>query len=326
MPLVHRHGPRASLARVVALLWLALFACLPRLAWCQEAQSIPPLSGRVVDSTGLLTADARLRLEQQLATLEQETGAQVVVLAVATTAPEDIAAYAQRVGEAWKLGRRTVGDGLLIVVASQDRRVRIEVAKALEGAVPDLAAKRIISESVGPAFKRGEYAQGLSAAIDRIGERVRAEKLGAPGSGDGAAQAVDGDAEAPWLEWLLPALIALPVLSRMLTGIFGRKFGALLAGAGGGTIGWLLTQSIAVAAVAGAAAFLVALVIGVGGALKRVARGARQGPVVWGPPGGGWGGGGSSGGDGGGWSGGAGGGFGSGGGGDFGGGGASGDW
>jgi len=322
MHLVHRHGLGASLARALALLWLAFFACLPRLAWCQEVQAIPPLSGRVVDSAGLLTADAKLRLEQQLATLEQETGAQVVVLAVATTAPEDIAAYAQRVGEAWKLGRRTEGDGLLIVVASQDRRVRIEVAKALEGAVPDLAAKRIISESVGPAFKRGEYAQGLSAAIDRIGERVRAEKLGTPGSGDSATPAPDDSGDA-WLEWLLPALIALPVLARVLTGIFGRKFGALLAGAGGGSIGWLLTQSLAVAAVAGAAAFFVALVIGVGGALKRVARGARQGPVVWGPPGG-WGGGG--GGDGGSWSSGGGGGFSSGGGGDFGGGGASGDW
>ncbi|BDI08011.1 TPM domain-containing protein [Sphaerotilus microaerophilus] len=321
MHLVHRHGLRASLARAVALLWLALFACLPRLAWCQEVQAIPPLSGRVVDSAGLLAADARLRLEQQLATLEQETGAQVVVLAVATTAPEDIAAYAQRVGEAWKLGRRTVGDGLLIVVASQDRRVRIEVAKALEGAVPDLAAKRIISESVGPAFKRGEYAQGLSAAIDRIGERVRAEKLGAAGSGDIATRAPDDTGDA-WLEWLLPALIALPVLARVLTGVFGRKLGALLAGAGGGTVGWLLTQSLPIAAAAGLAAFVVTLVIGVGGALKRAAQGTRHGPVVWGPPGG-WSGGG------GGWSSGgsdSGGGFTSGGGGDFGGGGASGDW
>ncbi len=323
MHLVHRLGFRAW-PRAVVTLCLAWLASLPGLGWSQEVQAIPALSGRVVDSAGLLAADARLRLEQQLAALEQETGAQLVVLAVATTAPEDIAAYAQRVGEAWRLGRRAVGDGLLIVVASQDRRVRIEVAKALEGAVPDLLAKRIINESIGPAFKRGDYAGGLAAAIDRIGERIRAEKLGTGGATDDAAAPAARDEDAPWLEWLLPALIALPVLARVLTGIFGRKFGAMLAGLGGGTAGWLLTQSLPIAAVAGVAAFVVTLVVGIGAALRRVAGAARHGPVVWGPPGG-WGGGGHGGG---GWGGGGsdGGGFSSGGGGDFGGGGASGDW
>lgn len=303
------------------MLWVSVLACLPGTGRSQEVLAIPPLSARVVDTASLLDAGARQRLEQQLSILEQEAGAQVVVLVVPTTEPEDIAAYSQRVGDAWKLGRRTVGDGLLIVVASRDRRVRIEVAKALEGAVPDLLARRVITESIGPAFRRGDYGGGLSAGIDRLAEQIRAEKLGLE-SRDVDATLSSNDAHATWLEWLVPALIALPVLARVLTGVFGRKLGAILAGLGGGGIGWLLTQSLAIAAIAGLAAMGVALVIGVGGALRRAAQGARHAPVVWGPSGGwnssrgsGWGGGSGGGG-----------GFSSGRGGDFGGGGASGDW
>src|SRR5690606_17847678 len=104
----------------------------------------------------------RSALEARLAALEREAGAQLVVLMVPSTAPEDIAAYAHRVADTWKVGRREVGDGLLIVVAKNDRRVRIEVAKTLEGAIPDLMAFRVIDERITPAFRAGDFAGGLS--------------------------------------------------------------------------------------------------------------------------------------------------------------------
>lgn len=295
----------------------------------QDVQAVPALAGRVVDRAGLLDTAAHERLDGQLAELQRETGAQVAVLIVATTAPEDIAAYAQRVGDAWKLGRREAGDGLLIVVAVQDRRVRLEVAKALEGAIPDLAAKRIISGAITPAFKRGDYAGGLAAAIDAVGAAIRAEAGGAsapptsPSTSTGPPPtAVEGGDDDPAF-WIVPALIAFPLLARFATALFGRKLGAWVAGASGAGIGWWLSGLWWVAAGAGGVAFVVALFVGLGSALRGLSRGGRHGPVVWGPPGGfggGWGGAGGGG------SGDSGGGFSSGGGGDFGGGGASGDW
>ena len=226
-PILHRLVWR-GLAALMGMLGMLGLASLP--AQAQELQAVPALQGRVMQQAQVLDAPAREALEQQLVALEQETGAQMVVLLISSTAPEDIAAYAQRVADHWKIGRRTVGDGVLVVVAVQDRRVRIEVAKALEGAIPDLAARRIISEAIGPAFKAGDYAGGLSAAVTRLGDRIRAEKLGTPmpasqvggsnGSGDGE--------ETPWSEWLVLGLVALPLLGRVFTGLFGRKFGALL--------------------------------------------------------------------------------------------------
>lgn len=293
----------------------------------QDVQAIPALTGRIVDRVGLLDAAALQRLDAQLAALQRDSGAQVAVLIVATTAPEDIAAYAQRVGDSWKLGRREVGDGLLVVVAAQDRRVRIEVAKALEGALPDLAAKRIIGSAITPAFKRGDYAGGLAAAIDAIGAAIRAEANGAsaPTPATGTDPTADAGSDDDPAFWIVPALIAFPLLARFTTALFGRKLGALVAGAGGAGIGWWLSSLWWVAAGAGGVAFVVALFVGLGSALRGLSHSGRHGPVVWGPPGGfggGWGGGGGGG------SGGSsdGGGFSSGGGGDFGGGGASGDW
>ena len=128
----------------------------------QDVQPIPPLSGRVIDQTATLSAAQVQALDARLAGVERERGSQIVVLMLASTQPEDIAAYAQRVADSWKIGRRQVGDGVLVVVAKNDRRVRIEVAKALEGAIPDLAASRIINESITPAFKAGDFAGGLT--------------------------------------------------------------------------------------------------------------------------------------------------------------------
>jgi uncharacterized protein len=294
--------------------WAWLIACTMVLAWAtasaQDLASVPPLQGRVIDRTDTLQPAQREAMEQHLANVEHDLGTQIVVLIVATTLPEDIAAYAQRVGDQWKIGRRDVGDGLLIVVAKNDRKVRIEVAKALEGAVPDLAASQIITETIYPAFKRNDYAGGLNAAIDRIAARIKPEGLPAPDAGH------DGSRSGDTFDWSSLAMfffVGVPVVGAVLSGIFGRKLGALLTGGGAGAIAWLLGASVLIAGVAAMAALLMVGVFGIGGG----GRGRGGGPpIIWG--GGGWGGGGGSGGGGGGFS--------SGGGGDFGGGGASGSW
>jgi uncharacterized protein len=143
---------------------------------------VPELTARVIDQTGTLSPGDLQSLSEQLKKLEDETGAQVAVLMVATTAPEDIAAYAWRVASSWKLGRKDIGDGSLIVVAKNDRRMRIEVARKLEGAIPDIQAARIIDGAMKPRFRADDYAGGLSAAIEQMSLLIHGEKLPAPQS------------------------------------------------------------------------------------------------------------------------------------------------
>jgi uncharacterized protein len=301
--------------------WLAAALALAAhaLAWGQDVLAVPTLAGRVVDEAGALQPAQRDALGAKLAALESDTGSQVVVLLVPTTQPEDNASYAQRVADTWKIGRRGVGDGVLIVVATQDRRVRIEVAKALEGAIPDLAARQIITQDIAPAFKRGDYAGGLNAAVDRLGARIKGEGLPLPGTDRPTMGVFDG---FEWGELALFLFVAVPVVASVLASVFGRKLGSLLTGGGAGGLAWWLTGSVGLAIAIGAVAFIVTLVMGVANALRGYGpRGPRMRgprghdvPVIWGS-GGGWSGGGGDGG-----------GFSSGGGGDFGGGGASGDW
>ena len=166
------------LARALAFVVAALLWATGALA--QDVLPVPPLSGRVIDETATLSAGQRSALEAKLAAFERDVGSQIVVLLVPTTQPEDIAAYAQRVADQWKIGRRDIGDGLLVVVAKNDRRIRIEVAKGLEGAVPDLAASEIIDRAIRPAFKDGDYAGGLNAGIDQLSARIKGEALPTP--------------------------------------------------------------------------------------------------------------------------------------------------
>lgn len=289
------------------LLFLGLFLSLP--AWAQQEQPVPVLSARVIDRTATLSEPQRAALEAKLATFEAEAGPQIVVLITASTLPEDIAAYAQRVADSWKIGRREVGDGVLILVAKEDRKIRIEVAKALEGAVPDLAARQIIQNAITPAFKKGDYAGGLNQAVDQLQARIRGENLPAPRQGSAGGVASGFDFE----ELAAVFFIGVPVLGALLTGIFGRKLGSVATGGAAGALGWFFSTSMIVAGLAGVAALVLVGVLGIGAA-RRGGRsgGLGGGPIIWGGGGGGWGGG-----DGG---------FSSGGGGDFGGGGASGDW
>ncbi|MFZ4650926.1 MAG: TPM domain-containing protein [Rubrivivax sp.] len=298
---------------------LALWAGSPAAA--QDVLPVPVLSARVMDLTGTLNPGQRSALEAKLATFESESGPQIVVLLVATTQPEDIAAYAQRVADSWKIGRREVGDGVLVVVAKGDRRVRIEVAKALEGAIPDLAARQIIDEAMRPAFRAEDYAGGLNRAVDGLMARVRGEALPAP-----AARAARPPQAGVQLEDLLMFIfVGVPVVGGVLGRLFGRRFGSVLTSGVAGGLGWWFTHSVLLGLAAGVVTLVVVGLFGLGSGLARSSR-SRGGPIVFGGgSGGSWGSGGWSGGGG---SGGGfgGGGFSSGGGGDFGGGGASGSW
>ncbi len=300
--------------RQLALAWLVCFS--PWLG-AQGVLPVPELSARVVDQTGTLNAAERGEMEAKLAGFERLHGSQVVVLIVPSTAPEDIADYTQRVGDSWKIGRREVGDGVLFVIAKSDRRLRIATAKALEGAIPDLMAKRIIDQVVTPAFKQGDFAGGINSGLDQILSRVKGEALPLPESqASGSVGEAGGGSGA--VDLLVFAAFAVPILSAVMRGIFGNKMGTLLTGVGAGGMAWMMTAVLWIAIGAGLLGMLAALFFQF---LPSVPRSGRGGSGWGGGLGGGglgggsWGGGGSGGG-----------GFGSGGGGNFGGGGASGGW
>lgn len=280
------------------LLWVWLVAISP--AWAQLA--VPPLTAHVVDTTGTLAPAQTRALEDKLSAFEQSRGTQIVLLLVPTTQPEDISSYANRVANSWKIGRREIGDGLLLVVAKNDRKVRIEVAKTLEGAIPDLAAKRVIDQALTPRFKQGDFAGGLEGATELLMKLVEGESLPAP-----AATANPGPEDFDWMGLALFAFIAVPVLGAITRSMLGRKLGALVTAGAVGALALLITASLLLAVLAGVAALLFTLF----SSLNR-----HAGTSGWGTGGGGWSAGSAS----------SGGSFGSGGGGDFGGGGASGDW
>ena len=312
----------------LALFWrslaaIVLAAALGSTAWAQAVLPVPALTARVIDQTGTLDAAQKKALEAKLSALEKAKGSQVVVLMVPTTAPEDIASYTQRVGDTWKIGRKDVGDGVLLVVAKDDRKMRIAPAKTLEGAVPDVLAARIIDETMKPLFRAGDFAGGIGGAVDQITGLINGEALPPPqwenssGGGEGATQINDAnDTGMGWQDLAIFLFFAVFIGGAIVRSVLGNKLGALVMGGGAGIAAFVVTSSIAIAAVAGILALVVTLFGAATGAM--LPNTTRRG-------GGGW----SSGGGGGGWSGGSsggGGGFSSGGGGNFGGGGASGDW
>jgi uncharacterized protein len=295
-----------SLLRGAALAALLLPAAVGLHA--QELAPIPPLDSPVVDATGSLDPAARQALVAQALALQQRKGSQLQVLLVPTTAPEDIAAYSQRVFDQWKLGRKGVDDALLVVVAKDDHRARIQTGYGLEGAIPDAIAARVIQEYMAPKFRDGDYAGGLSDATAALAKLVDGEPLPAPIAANRQSRSSGGD-------WLF-ALFAAFMVAQVARGIFGRApsmlRGMLGAGAAGG-VAWLIAQGLLVGGIGAVIGMLMGL------ARAPAGRFARHGG--WGGfGGGGFGGGGFGGGGfggGGGWSGG---------GGMSGGGGASGSW
>jgi uncharacterized protein len=278
----------------------------PSFATAQGLQPVPKLAARVTDLTGTLTAEQQSALEDKLSSFEARKGAQIAVLVVATTEPEDIAQYSIRVVDQWKLGRKSIDDGALLIVAKNDRELRIEVGKGLEGALTDVAAHRIISETMVPLFRQGDFYGGIQAGLDRMIRVIDGEPLPAPD------RRWQGQSERG-LSHLLPFLFVAVIFgSAILRSLLGRGLAAVLAGAATGAVVYFVGQALFIALVAGLLAFLFTLIAGFSGG------------GTWSsyPRTGGWGGGFGSGG-GGGFTGG--GGF-SGGGGGFNGGGASGRW
>jgi uncharacterized protein len=275
------------------------------LAFAQALVPVPPLTARVIDLTGILSGDAVNRIEAELAALETHKGSQIVVLVVPTTHPEEIEQYGIRAAEQWKLGRKGVDDGAILLVAKDDRRVRIEVGYGLEGALPDAIANRIVDETIAPHFRSRDYEGGIEAGVKQMIAVVNGEPLPEP---DRRWERHSG------MHNVLPlALIVVVVASGLLRALFGRLGGSLATGGLAGAIAWLLTHVIALGAGAGVLAFLFALLLGANRGWSTGFGGAAGG---WGGVlGGGFGSGGGGGG----------GGF-SGGGGRFGGGGASGSW
>ena len=312
----------AAVWRVFVALLAALCLNMAFMAavWAQGLLPVPALTARVIDETGTLSAAEVQSLDAKLARFEQRKGSQIVVLMVPATAPEDIAAYANRVANSWKIGRREVGDGVLVIVAKDERRMRIEVAKTLEGAVPDLAAARIVDQQMKPAFRTGDFAGGLDAAADALTARIEGEALPVP-TPQGRHQK-DELLDVDWEDLAVFLFFGVLVGGPVLRGLLGNKLGPLATGGLAGVAVFIVTTSLVVAALAAVAALLFTFFTGLrlGGGSMRPGGFGHTGGWAGGAGMGGW----SSGGSGGGFGGG--GGFSSGGGGDFGGGGASGDW
>ena len=276
---------------LAASLWLMAAAVAPASAQ-QGLVAVPQLTARVTDLTGTLTADQSSALEAKLAAFEQSKGSQVVVLIVPTTQPEEIEQYSIRVVDQWKLGRGKVDDGVLVLVALNDRKVRLEVGYGLEGVLPDATANRIIQQDIVPSFKRGDYYGGINTGVDRVMRVIEGEPLPEPELSPPAAG-------IPGLFNLLPFLFIFALVGgSIFRRLFGRVGGALATGGLVGFLTWLLISILGIAVVAGVVAFIFALVGGMsGGGPAGGSNGwySRRHGSGWGY-GGGFGGGGASGG------------------------------
>ena len=307
--MAHSFVSRPLLRGVIlgAVLWLVA-ALAP--AFAQALAPVPSLTAPVTDLTGTLTPDQASALEAKLRAFEQAKGSQVAVLIVPTTQPEEIEQYSIRVVEQWKLGRGKVDDGVLVLVALNDRKVRLEVGYGLEGALPDATANRIIQQDILPSFKRGDYYGGINTGVDRVMRVIEGEPLPEPEFSPPAAG-------IPGLFNLLPFLFIFAIVGgSIFRRMFGRVGGALATGGLVGFLTWMLISILGISVVAGVVAFVFALMGGMGGGGPRGGSNgwySQRHGSGWGYPGG-FGGGGFGGG---GWSGGGGG---------FGGGGASGGW
>jgi uncharacterized protein len=293
--LTFKAGLKASIhALSGALCTMLLFAsCFAH----AELVAIPELSTRVTDLTQTLSQAEQAQLEQKLAAFEAKKGSQIALLIVPSTQPEEIEQYAIRVVDKWKIGREKSDDGVLLLIAKDDRKLRIEVGYGLEGAIPDLYAKRIISEVIGPKFKQGDFYGGIDSGLDKIIGLVDGEALPAPGTPEFNGMGVMD---------ILPMLLFGGLITGLiLRSIFGTFLGSVLNGGLMGGFVALLGVALGGAAIFGVIAFFITMMLG-GRGMNGYGGGVPMG-------GGGWSGGGSSSS----WGGGGGG---------FGGGGASGDW
>lgn len=257
---------------------------------------IPRLESHVMDLTATLSTDEKQQLETLLTDYEKKKGSQIAVLIVPSTKPEEIEQYSIRVVEKWKLGRKGVDDGILILVAKEDRRVRIEVGYGLEGILPDAKAMRIIDEQIVPNFKNGDFYEGIESGVKAVIGVISGETLPAP------VEVKKSSSNSSKSRGALMSAVGI-ILGFILSAFMNRFVAASVAGGITFVASWILFSVIATAAIYGVIVFFFLIVQGF--------RGAGSGGGIWSS-------GSSSGGS-------SGGGF-SGGGGSFGGGGASGSW
>jgi uncharacterized protein len=291
--LIGFRAPMRALARGWLLIAATLAVAAPPV--CADVQPVPALAHRVTDLTSTLDAGQRQQLEQRLAEFEARKGSQIAILIVPTTEPEDIEQFSIRVAEQWKLGRKGIDDGALLVVAIDDRALRLEVGYGLEGAVPDAIAKRLVSDVITPYFRQGDYYGGLQAGVERLIGVIDGEPLPAPEPG-WREQVGSGES-------MLPLLLMFAIIGGgLLRAIFGRLGGAAVTGGLAGGVVWLIVKVLGISIFAGIVTFVVALL---GGLPRRGwVSGGRSGGGGWGSWGGGLGGGGGFGGGGGGFGGG----------------------
>ncbi|WP_265950270.1 TPM domain-containing protein [Dechloromonas sp. A34] len=239
--------------RTARAVFLAFTLCWSFIAGAQIA--VPPLSGRITDQTATLTTEQKTALEQTLQAFETRKGSQLAVLIVPTTAPETIEQYALRVAEQWKLGRKKVDDGAILVVAKTDRALRIEVGYGLEGALNDATSKRIISEIITPRFKQDDFNGGIAAGVDQIIRVIDGEPL-PPAKGQPAAGIAD-------IQQYVPVIFILAlVVGGVLRSVLGRFPGALLTGGAVAVAAWLFAGALSIALGAGILALLFTLLSG----------------------------------------------------------------
>ena len=278
-----------NLARASAI---ALTLCCSLTAGAQIA--VPPLTGRITDQTATLTAEQKTALEQTLQAFESRKGSQLAVLIVSTTAPETIEQYALRVAEQWKLGRKKVDDGAILVVAKTDRTLRIEVGYGLEGALNDATSKRIISETITPRFKQEDFYGGITAGIEQMIRVVDGEPLpeskAVPARGGGNIQ-----------QYVPVIFMVALVMGGMLRSALGRLPGAVVTGGAVAGVAWMFAGAVSIALIAGVIALLITLLSGgiggrgVGGYYGGGTRSGGFGGGGFSGGGGGFGGGGASG-------------------------------
>lgn len=279
---------RATSSRIVGVLLLA-----GMLAWAALAAAqvpVPPLTGHVTDQTGTLNAGQKATLEQALTEFEARKGAQLAVLMIASTAPEEIEQYSMRVAEQWKLGRKKVDDGAILVIAKDDRALRIEVGYGLEGALNDLTSKRIISEVILPRFKQQDFYGGITAGVGQIIRVIDGEALPPPRGRDSPVQS-DLQRYGPVL------FIVAFALGSVLRRAIGKVGGAVVTGGVVGVVAWFIAGALSIALISAIAALVFTLVgggrvmLGLGGLYG----GGGRGRGGFGGGGGGFGGGGASG-------------------------------
>lgn len=268
-----------ALIRLVGILAL-LFASA---AAAPDEVAVPPLKARITDLTGTLNSGQLASLESELRAFEQRKGSQIAVLILASTQPETIEQYAMRVAERWKIGRAKVDDGVILIIAKNDQRLRIEVGYGLEGAIPDVVAKRVIREVISPHLLANDFYGGIRGGAQTLMKLIEGEKL--PPAARAQGSTIDD-----YQSLLIVLLIVVVVAGGVLKAILGRVLGSAATGVAAGFIAWAIAGALGAALIAGIVGFFMALM---GGGRGHFPGGFGGG---LGSGGGGFGGGGASGG------------------------------